>query len=63
MQGRRPLHWAAWSGKGKETVEALLARGADLAAKDTVGKTLLMRAVEAKHENIAGLLREAGAKE
>jgi hypothetical protein len=49
------LMWASGYGK-KETVELLLARGADASLKDDRGKTARQIATEAKHVEVANLL-------
>jgi hypothetical protein len=56
------LMWAAAYGKA-ENVERLLARGADMAARDDRGKTALAIAIEQSQDEVAGLLRAAGARE
>jgi ankyrin repeat protein len=47
---------------GYPTVQALLARGADVNAKDNKGQIALMRANKG-HKEIVQLLKKAGAKE
>lgn len=47
----------------RETVELLIAKGADLSAKDDNGQTPLMIAVTEKRDDVAEILRKAGAKE
>jgi ankyrin repeat protein len=46
-----------------DTVQLLLKAGASLHAKDSRGETPLMHAVEKKHDDIAQILRDAGARE
>lgn len=57
-----PLHYACWKNRG-DTVELLLAKGADLNAREEKGKTLLSVAREEGHTEIVELLRKHGAKE
>ena len=47
----------------REIVELLLARGADVHAKDTEGRTALSLAIRNNLPEIAAILRKAGAKE
>jgi ankyrin repeat protein len=44
-------------------VELLIEKGADVNAKDNLGKTALMLASENGHKEIVGLLKSYGAKE
>ena len=44
-------------------VKALLAKGADVTAKDKKGETALMHAKRGGHTEILDLLKRAGAKE
>ena len=46
-----------------EKVQALLAQGADMNAKNDIGGTALMYAKEKGHKEIVRILKEAGAKE
>jgi ankyrin repeat protein len=46
-----------------EKVQALLAKGADVNAKDNKGRTALMGANKKGHKEIVQLLKKAGAKE
>jgi carboxyl-terminal processing protease len=54
------LQLAAWAGD-TETVEELLAKGADVNSKNTQGKTALMIAAEKGHIEIVQVLLSAGA--
>jgi ankyrin repeat protein len=54
--------WAAAYGK-VDTVKRLLARGADVAARDDRGKTALVIALEERQPEVAAVLRAAGARE
>ena len=58
--GRAPLHYAAAYRPAAE-VAALLADGADIAAKDKQGFTALHFACQENRLDVAGLLLEAGA--
>ena len=59
----RPLIEAAWKGD-TDTVQTLLAQGADVNAKHNIGFfTALMLAQQEGHKEIFQLLKEAGAKE
>ena len=52
------------AGKGHtDTVQALLAQGADVNAKSKFGSTALRLAKEKEHKEIVRILKEAGAKE
>ena len=53
-----PLHLASI----KETAELLIAKGADVNAKDGYGNTPLDWALKYKHPKIADLLRKHGGK-
>ena len=55
------LHEAAFEGR-KETVELLIAKGADLNAKDDDGKTPLDLTIKRKRTKAADLLRKHGGK-
>ena len=59
---RRVIHWAADIGK-KELVELLIAKDADVNAKDNNGGTVLHRAAESDNKEIVELLKKHGAKE
>jgi len=59
--GSTPLHSAALKGR-KEVAELLIAKGADVNAKDEFGFTALDRAVQLKRIETADLLRKHGGK-
>ena len=59
--GETPLHGAATFGH-KEIVELLIAKGADVNARDNVGKTPIDWAIEYDETEIADLLRKHGGK-
>jgi len=59
--GWTPLHYAAGLGF-RELVGPLLERGADVSSVDAEGRTALQVATETRHEEIAELLRDEGAK-
>ena len=59
--GGTHLHWAAQGGY-KEIAELLIAKGADLNAKDEDGKTPLDWAIEWGETKTAALLRKHGGK-
>jgi len=61
-EGQTPLHWAAQP-RREETMEILIEAGADLSVRDKQGRTPLMLAVERGYMNIAGFLRQHGARE
>jgi ankyrin repeat protein len=46
-----------------DVVKVLLAKGADLKAKDELGETALMCAERCGHMDIARILKDAGARE
>jgi ankyrin repeat protein len=56
-----PLHYAASWG-GKEIVELLIATGADVNAKNEVGRRPLDGAIARSHPETADLLRKHGGK-
>ena len=56
-----PLHLAAFKGH-KEIVEMLIAKGANVNAKDDDGITPLDGAMHQKHTETADLLRKHGGK-
>jgi ankyrin repeat protein len=56
------LMWAAAYGK-LDSVKLLIARGADVDAKDNRGKTALTIAIEEKQGAVVDALRAAGARE
>jgi cytohesin len=55
------LHTAAYWG-GKEVAALLIAKGADVNAKDKSGATPLGGAIRRKHTELANLLRKHGGK-
>jgi ankyrin len=59
-RGETPLHVAAAYGR-LETARLLLARGADVSARDEIGRTPLHRAAAHHHPALVGLLLKAGA--
>ena len=56
-----PLHGAALNGH-KEVAELLIAKGANVNAKDGFGRTPLDWAIDDNHTETADLLRKHGAK-
>jgi ankyrin repeat protein len=56
-----PLHYAAYYGE-KEVAELLIAKGADVNAKDEDGETPLDWAIEKNHTETADLLRKHSGK-
>ncbi len=67
VNGRTPLHWAAWQGhtSGQRVTDALaavlIAAGANVNAKDKLGRTPLHYAAEMGHDAIVKALIAAGA--
>jgi ankyrin repeat protein len=61
VDGRTPLMIAVRVGS-IQTVQVLLAKGADVNAKDSEGKTALMLATERDNAKLIELLRQAGAQ-
>ncbi len=59
--GTTPLHSASGGGH-KQTIELLIAKGADVNAEDDEGKTPLDYAIIGKDTETADLLRKHGAK-
>jgi ankyrin repeat protein len=62
MSGATPLHTAAWWGRA-DAAQVLIASGANMNATDQKGQTPLAVALERKNNEVAELLRKAGAKE
>jgi ankyrin repeat protein len=62
VDGRTPLMIAARMGN-MQAIEVLLAKGADLSAKDSEGKTALILATERNDAKLIELLKQAGPKE
>ena len=60
-RGHTPLHRAAQKSR-KEIVELLIAKGADVNAKDNQGITPLDSAIQFNHPETANLLRKHGGK-
>ena len=60
VMGKAPLHNAAFGGH-KEVVELLIAKGADVTAKDVDGFTPLDWTISGKQPETADLLRKHGA--
>ena len=59
-EGWTPLHYAAREGQA-QVVEVLIARGAEIDARDNQGMTPLHWAAERGQHELAGLLIDAGA--
>ena len=59
--GWTPLHLAAYKGQN-EIVELLIAKGANVNAKNDIGETPLDFAIQLKSTEIADLLRKHGGK-
>ena len=59
--GTTPLHQAVFSGY-KEMAEMLIAKGADVNAKDKHGETPLNWAIDYNQADLADLLRKHGGK-
>jgi uncharacterized protein len=62
VDGRTPLMTAVRMGD-TQAIRVLLAKGADVNAKDSEGKTALMLATERNNAKLIELLQQAGAKE
>lgn len=61
VDGRSPLHWAAYVGQ-QSLIEILLKTKADINAKDNKGDTALDIAVSSRHNDAATLLKQQGGK-
>ena len=59
--GATPLHWAAFRGRN-EVAEFLIAKGADVNAKNQADATPLDKAIEKNRDETVSLLREHGGK-
>lgn len=57
--GNTPLHYAAQKGF-LELAELLLSRGADINARENIGRTPFFRANSAGHKDVADFLRKKG---
>jgi ankyrin repeat protein len=62
LDGTPPLHLALTSPRGAGLLDLLLARGADVHARDSRGRTALHVAIEECHEDAARQLIERGAE-
>jgi len=62
MELSTPLHEACSTGQ-KDVVELLIAKGADMNAKNNKGQAALSLAKEQGHEEIVELLRKHGARD
>jgi hypothetical protein len=62
LDGRSPLHWAAYAGARQSLVEILLEAKADINAKDHNGDTPLDIAVSSRHNDAAKFLKQQGGK-
>jgi hypothetical protein len=60
--GRTPLWWATWNGH-EAVVKLLLAKGAELEARDSEGQTPLSWASENGHEAVVLLLAQGAGLE
>jgi len=60
VDGATPLHVAAKEGR-VDVAESLIAHGADVHARDNIGKTPLDHAVANGNEGVADVLRTRGA--
>ena len=56
------LHWAVWRGRSAQVISILLDHGADINAQRSDGRTAYAIAMLGGQTEIAGLLRERGAK-
>lgn len=59
---RTALHFLAWYLEDASLAEAMIARGADVNARDAKGRTPLWYAVEAKNGRVAEVLRARGGR-
>jgi len=62
LDGRSPLHWAAYAGARQSLIELLLKAKADINAKDHNGDTPLDIAVSSQHNDAAKFLKQQGGK-
>lgn len=60
-RGRTALHWGAWEEHGASALHILMKSGAEVDARDGMGRTALHLAAERGHATIVHLLMEAGA--
>jgi hypothetical protein len=62
LDGRSPLHWAAYAGARQSLIEILLKAKADINAKDHNGDTPLDIAVSSRHNDAAKFLKQQGGQ-